>query len=86
MLIARVTYIVVPVRKLLGAGALVLQQVMGTAVPEQRRTKHSQPARLVSKPLLGSGAPPRTATQHKKGHLWWLQESAPTVLRCLTSS
>lgn len=56
VLTARVTYIIVLVRKLLGAGALVLQQVMmGTAAPEQRRTKHNQLARLVSKPLLGSG-------------------------------
>lgn len=56
VLTARVTYIIVLVRKLLGAGALVLQQVMmGTAAPEQHRTKHNQLARLVSKPLLGSG-------------------------------
>lgn len=48
MLIARVTYIVVLIGKLLGVGALVLQQVMGMAAPGQHKTKHSQLARLVS--------------------------------------
>lgn len=48
MLIARVTYTVVLIGKLLGVGALVLQQVMGMAAPGQQKTKHSRLARLVS--------------------------------------
>jgi len=48
VLIARVTYIVVLIGKLLGVGALVLQQVMGMAAPGQHKTKHSRLARLVS--------------------------------------